>query len=334
MTRTSLLARTALGLVALVALACRGPSLQVKHDVPADLGVAAVVVYPVVLRWEAPAWRAVEVSQRLVDVALAEASAEALFFGPTEVRVYSPEADDAWAASDAVAVLAPYGVRPEGALVLRARAERRVQAGQREMLDSRGRSVGQSVNEAVVYLGTVEVLHPASRTVVLEVSGEAPADPFAVATDDGADPTPELTGLLETLTREALKGLSGTLKPPRAPSPPVATSVAWLPWETLELGPELAGRDVLDAEVLRQQRLRFANPGLEPALLDALARQPAGLYVREAPPGAKLAAGDQVLSLDGRPAPPQALARTRLAPLPVEARVRKASGQIVSLLLP
>ncbi|MFP2909069.1 hypothetical protein ACLESD_29315, partial [Pyxidicoccus sp. 3LFB2] len=272
MNRPSFLARMALGLVALVALACRGPSLQVKHDVPADLGVAAVVVYPVGLRWEAPAWRAVELSQRLVDVALAEAGTEALFFGPTEVRVYRPDEDDAWAASNAVAVLAPYGVRPEGAVVLRPRAERRIQSGQRELVDSRERTVGQSVNEAVVYLATVEVLHPASRQVVLEVSGEAPADPFAEVSDDGADPTPELTRLLEALTREALKGLSGTLKPPRVPSPPVATAVAWLPWETLELGPELAGKDVLDAEVLRRQRLGFANPGLAPALLDTLAR--------------------------------------------------------------
>ena len=332
--RTSLLTRGALWLVALVALACRGPSLQVKHAVSAGLRVSAMVVYPVVFRWEAPGWRAVEVSQRLVDIALAEAGDTALFFGPTEVRVYRPEEDDVWAGSNTVAVLAPYGVRPEGALVLRPRAERRIQVGQRELMDSRGHAVEQSVNEALVYVATVEVLHPASRQVLLEVSGQTPANPFAEVTEDGADPTPELTGLLEALTREALKRLSGALQPPRAPAPPMATSVAWLPWETLELGPTLAGRDLLDAEVLRRQRLRFANPGLAPGLLDALARQPGGLYVHEAPAGGKLAVGDLVLSLNGRPAPPQALARTRLTPLPVEARVRKPSGEIVLITLP
>ncbi|MCP3143714.1 hypothetical protein [Pyxidicoccus xibeiensis] len=333
----SLLARAA-ALLALAAVSlsvsCKGASVQVKRSVPADLAVSAVVVYPFGFRWETPAWRAVELSQRLVDVALAEAAEQALFFGPTEVRVYRPDEDNAWAASDAVAVLAAYGVRPDSALVLRPRAEKRVQAGQRELVDSRGRTVGQSAQEAVTYLGTVEVLHPATRQVVLEVSGEAAADPFAEVTDEGADPAPELTLLMADLTREALKGLSGTLKPPRAPSPPVATSVAWVPWETLELGPELAARDALDAELLRQQRLRFANPGLEPAVLDTLARKPGGLYVRAAPAGAKLAAGDIVLSLDGRPVPPQALARTRLAPVPSEARVQQASGQIVSLVLP
>jgi len=124
------------------------------------------------------------------------------------------------------------------------------------------------------------------------VSGEAPAAPFAEVTDDGADLSPELTGLLEAVTREALKRLSGALQPPCAPAPHGATSVAWLPWETWELGPTMAGRDILDAEVLRRQRLRFANPSLAPGLLDALARQPGGLYVREAPAGAKLAVGD------------------------------------------
>ena len=196
-------------LVALAALACRGPSVQVRRGVPEGLGASAVGVYPFGLRWDAPAWRAVELSQRLADVALAEAGDSALFFGPTEVRVYRPQADDAWAASDAVAVLASHGVRPADALVPRPRAERRIQAGERELLDSRGRPVGQSANEAATDLGTVEVLHPASQRGGLEVSGEAAADPFAEGTDDGADPAPELTRRRESLTREALRGLSG-----------------------------------------------------------------------------------------------------------------------------
>jgi hypothetical protein len=109
--RTSLLTRGVLWLVVLVALACRSPSIQVKHVVPAGLRVSAAGVYPVGFRWEAPGWREVEVSQRLVDVAPAEAGDTALFFGPTEVRVYRPEEekDDIWVGSDAVAGLAPYG---------------------------------------------------------------------------------------------------------------------------------------------------------------------------------------------------------------------------------
>lgn len=333
-TGPSPLTRVALLLVALGALACKAPAVQVKREVPQELGVSAVVVYPFGFKWGAPPWRAVELSQRLVDVALAEASDKALFFGPSEVRVYRPEDDNAWAASDAVTLLAAHGVRLEGAVVLRAWAEKRVQGGQRELVDSRGATVGRSAQEEVVYLGHVEVLHPATRKVVLAVSGDAAVDPFAEVKDEGADPTPELTRLMEELTREALKGLSGNLKPPRPPSPPPATSVAWVPWETLDLAAELAGKDLLDAEVLRLQRLRFANPGAEPALLDTLARQPPGVYVRAAPPGGKLSPGDVVLTLEGRPALPQALARTRLAPVPVEARVQNPSGRIVPLVLP
>ncbi|HZI16841.1 MAG TPA: hypothetical protein VE153_41120 [Myxococcus sp.] len=337
MTRTAptLFRRAALLLVALVALACRGPAaVQVKREVPEDLGVSAVVVYPFGFRWGAPAWREVELSQRLVGVALAEAGDKALFFGPSEVRVYRPEDDNAWAASDAVTLLASQGVRQEAAVVLRAWAERRVQGGQRELVDNRGATVGRSAQEDVVYLGHVEVLHPATRKVVLEVSGDAAADPFAEVRDEGADPTPELTRLMEELTREALKALAGSLQAPRPPSPPLATSVAWVPWETLDLAAELFGKDALDAELLRHQRLRFANPGLEPLLLDTLARQPAGVYVRAAPPGGKLSPGDVVLSLDGHPALPQGLARARLAPVPVEARVQNPSGRIVPLVLP
>ncbi|MFP2928748.1 hypothetical protein ACLESO_26835, partial [Pyxidicoccus sp. 3LG] len=248
-------ARVAPLLLAVTALACKGSSVQMKRSVPEDLGATAVIVYPFGFRWETPAWRSVELSQRLVDVALAEAGEQALFFGPTEVRVYRPDEDNAWAASDAVSVLAPYGVRLDGALVLRPRAEKRVQAGQRELVDTQGRTVGQSASESVTYVGTVEVLHPATRQLVLEVSGETTVDPFAEVTDEGADPAPELTALMTELTREALKGLSGTLKPPRVPPRP-CTAVAWLPWEALELGQELAGRDALDAALLRQQRLR------------------------------------------------------------------------------
>jgi hypothetical protein len=320
---------------ALAALACRGPAaVQTKRELPEDLGVSAVVVYPFGFRWGAPAWRGVELSQRLVDVALAEAGEKALFFGPSEVRVYRPEDDNAWAASDAVTRLASHGVRQEAAVVLRPSAERRVQGGQREMVDSRGATVGRSAQEEVVYLGRVEVLHPATRKVVLEVSGDATVNPFAEVKDEGADPAPELTRLMEDLTREAMRALAGSLKAPRPPTPPLATSVAWVPWEALDLETELAGKDALDAEVLRHQRLRFANPGLEPPLLDTLARQPPGVYVRAAPPGGKLSPGDVVLSLDGHPALPQGLARARLAPVPVEARVQNPSGRIVPLVLP
>lgn len=321
-------------------LACRGP-YHVQRALPESLSASAVVVYPFAFRWDAPAWRSFELSQRLIDVALAEDGERALFFGPSEFKVYRAADDNAWAASNAVTLLTPYGLRPDGALVLRAWAERRVQSGQRELLDAKGRTVGQSAVEETAYLGHVEVVHPSTRQVVLELTGEAAVDPFAERTDDGADPAPELTRLMENLVREAMKALRPHLRPPREPSPPVA-SVALVPWVAFDYAEDgrpahaaaLATMDALDAELLRQQRLRFANPTVEQSVLDRMARLPAGLYVLAAPPGAKLSPGDTVLTLDGAPALPQVLARTRLAPTPVEARVRRASGEPATVLLP
>jgi hypothetical protein len=328
-------------LLAVAASSCRSAAYQTREELPSELSASAVMVYPFLFRWPEPAWRSFELSQRLIDVALSEAGERALFFGPSEFTVYRPDEDNAWAASNAVTLLAGYSVRPDQALVLRAWAERRIQSGQGELLDAQGRNVGQSTVEETSYLGHVEILHPSSRQKVLDVWGEAKADPFAERTDDGADPAPELTHLMENLTREALRRLQEHLRAPRVPSPAPAT-VALVPWRAFEYTEEgrpahlgaLALMDPLDAEVLRQQRLRFANPALDTARLDRMNRLPAGLYVLSVPEGGKLAPGDIILQLDGQPALPQVLARTRLAPTPVQAHVRHASGAASQILLP
>lgn len=326
--------------LALVGSAC-GSAYKIQREVPAELSASAVMVYPFVFRWPQPAFRSFEVSERLLDVALAEAGERALFFGPSEFKVYRPEDDNAWAASTAVTLLAPYSVRPEQALVLRAWAERTVQSAQGELLDAKGRAVGQNTVEETTYLGHVEIVHPSTRQRVLELSGQVKADPFAEHPDDGADPAPELTALMENLTRQALRELEEHLHAPREPSPAPA-QVALIPWQAFEYSEEgrpahagaLASMDPLDAEVLRQQRLRFANPALETPLLDRMIRLPAGLYVLSAPEANKLAPGDVILQLGGQPALPQVLARTRLAPVPVEAQVRRANGGTSQILLP
>jgi hypothetical protein len=300
-----------------------------------------VVVYPFGFRWPEPAWRSFELSQRLIDEALAESGEQALFFGPSEFKVYRPQEDNAWAASNAVARLATHGLRAEQALVLRPWAERRAQSVQRELQDAKGHAVGVGTAEETVYLGHVEVLHPSSGRLLVEVTGEALSEPFAERTDEGADPLPELTRLMAGLTREALAALDDTLRPPRPPAPPLA-EVALVPWEAFEYAEEgrpafasqLAALDALDAEVVRHQRLRFANPGLEPDALGRLSHLPAGLYVLEAPGSGKLAPGELVVSLEGGPALPQALARVRFSPTPVQIRVRRPDGNFTERVLP
>jgi hypothetical protein len=321
-------------LVTLAGVACRTP-YRSQRDIPLELTAHAVVVYPFGFRWEQPAWRSVELSQRLVDEALATAGDDAIFFGPSEIRVYRPQDDNAWVASNAVVRLAAQGVRAEQGLVLRPWAERRVQSALRELQDAQGRPAGVGNVEETTFVGHVEVLHPSSGRVVVEVTGEAVSDPFVQREDEGegADPAPVLTRLMVELTREALSALDGTLRPPREPSPPLA-QVALLPWEALDLTSTLAPLDALDAEVVRHQRLRFANPTLGPDVVARLSRLPAGLYVLEAPEGGKLAPGEVVVSLEGAPALPQALARVRFSPTPVQARVRLPSGNFAERLLP
>ena len=233
-------------------------------------------------------------------------------------------------------VLASDGARPEGALAPRPWAEQRVQAGERELMDTAGHSVGQRATEVVRYVGHVKRLHPATPDGALEAFGEATVNPSADIIDEGAHPAPEPTLRREALTREAHRGLSGHVKPPRAPaSPVVATSLAWAPGDALNLEAELAAKDTLEARFPRGQRLRFANPDMKPALLETLAHRPGGLYVRAAPPGERRSAGDLVATLlDGLPALPPTLSRARLAPVPVEARVQQPSGRIVPLVLP
>ncbi len=319
-------------LVALGGAACR-TAYPLQRTVPPGLTAAAVVIYPVGVRWPEPEWRVLALGQRLVDEALAEAVYTALFFGPSEVRVYRPEEDNAWVASDAVARLVPWGVRPEQALVLRPWVERRVQSGVRELQDAEGRARGQGSVEETTYLGHVEVLHPSSGERLIEVSGQVVVDPFAERPTEGADETPELTRLMAGLTRAALEALAGHLTPPRD-APPALATVALVPWEAYKLEPALASLDVVDAELVRQQRLQFANPHLSPEQVARLARLPAGLYVLEAPAGGKLAAGELVTRIEEAPALPQTLARLRFAPTPVQARVRLPEGSFTERVLP
>lgn len=322
--------------------ACQtGRAPQRKVYLPSGITASAVLFYPVSLRWEQPAWRSFELSQRLLDEAVLRVGDQALLFGPSEFTVHRAEDDNAWAASTAVLRLVPYGIAPERAVVVRAWAERHQQTGRRELVDARGQARGTSAVEETRYLGHVEVLHPSSRTLLVQVDGEAAVDPFAERTDEGADPAPELTRLLEQLTREALAALEPVLRPPRLASPPLGR-VALVPWQAFlyaqrerpAFAPQLEAMDVLDADLLRQQRLRFANPGLPLELLSRLTALPAGLYVLEAPAGGLLSPGELVLSLEGSPALPHVLARARLAPQPLTALIRRADGSTYERLLP
>jgi hypothetical protein len=85
--------------------------------------------------------------------------------------------------------------------------------------------------------------------------------------------------------------------------------------------------DPLDAELLRDGRARFANPGLTEPELARLRRVQAGLWVREAAAGMPLTRGDVVLEVEDEPALPQTYARARLRGVPFQLKVRRADGR-------
>ncbi|WP_236673567.1 hypothetical protein [Comamonas sp. JC664] len=179
-----------------------------------------------------------------------------------------PRTGEALLLGDAAVPRAPQGVRSSEALMPRPQSERRVQASERELLDTPRQSVGQRITEVVIYVGHEEVLHSATRDVALEVFGGATVNPDADTIDDSTDPAaPELKR-----QREALHGVAAPPRPPRAPSPGAATALAWAPWNVLNLDEALATREALDTAFLRHERLRLAASAVEPALPQTLAR--------------------------------------------------------------
>ncbi len=217
-------------LILVLGTACQS-KFQKTLLVPADLGVSAVFVYPFAFRWQEPAYRSFELSQRLVAVAIRRRGDAAMVFGPSEFKVYRLDDANPWAASNAIALLPPLRIRPERAIVLRPSAERRVLASEKELVNPAGKKAGATRSREVTYLGRVELLHPSSHQVIAEVSGQAAADPFAQIADE-ADPTAELTQLMEALTAEALDLIENHFSPP-APSKRWPWVVAFNPQQAL-----------------------------------------------------------------------------------------------------
>jgi len=311
--RTALLGITCVGLLA---SACRTSSDKKLFLAP-RLSASALFVMPFGFRWSEPAYRSFEMSQKILSVADIQVGDKVLLFGPSDFKVYR-DWDNSWAGTNAVTLLASWRIKPDHALVLRSWVEKRVANSRREVLDAKGRAVGVGAAEETTYVVHVEILHPSTQTVAVDVSGELQIDPFAEKKpEDEADPAPELTRRMQQLTTEALAELSTHLDPPRAPralpfqtlfNPKAASTYAEADRPSLEL---LAAKDPLEGEVLLQGRVRFANPTLTDAEAAKLLKRPGGLLVTQGSPGSPVKAGDFILEVGGQPALPQTLQRAR-----------------------
>ena len=287
-------------------LACSAGFTRTVKAAP-GVKVSALAVYPFGFRWDEPAYRSFELSHRLIALADKALGDRVYLFGPSEFKVLRQGDENAWASSTFVTVLPSVGVPPERAVVLRPWAERQVVDSKGELLDKKGRKIGLAASQEITFVGHVEIIHPSSQEVLVEVIGRAKVDPFAEPPKDDSDPAPELTALMEKLSAAALETLAGHLSPPGTArelgltfgfNPKAALSYAEDNRPALEL--KLAAMDPIESEVLVQSRIRYANPTAPDPMLPKLARLPGGLFVVAGEKGAKLAPGDLITSVDGQ----------------------------------
>lgn len=329
------------GVFAALAGCSSGVKVVVQPSPPA-LRLTSAFVYPVQLAGtDTSKTQAQDLTQRLIDAALASEGERFAFFGPTEFTIMRAEDDGAWVASTALPVLLASGSKAEQGVVLRAFAERRVTSGTTEAADTKGRRKGAAATEDVNWVCRVEILHPSSRLILVETSGAVTIDPFAEPTPElEFDPAAPMTHLLEKLTVRALRELRSQVaerEPSRVPTLSLAMSPAvfvGLQGDDGAALTNLARMDAVQAELFLQARARYLTPTLTESEAVKLAHEKPGLLVREAPTGAPFKAGDFLEAVDNKPALPQALSRSRFMLGGVTVRVRHADGSTNELPFP
>lgn len=328
-------------LLGLGVAACSGVQKTV-HPPKGELQLTSVFVYPFGFRWEEPPYRKIELSQRLLDTAIAHAGDELAFFGPTEFSVLKASDDGAWVASTALPLLLASGSRPEQGVILRPWAEKRVNSSGVEVSDKKGRAAGAASNEITEYFGHVEIVHPSTQEVLVDVQGQVTVDPFAAAMpEDEFDPARPLTALMAQLTTEALT-VAKAWAASRPVLKPLGLTVALTPRLVLgyvekehpSLEAELSAGDPLQAELARQSHARFLAPWLPEPQLAKVVKAPVGIYVGAGPADAKVQPGDVIVSCEGKAALPQHLNRMRFQSAPQQCQVRRASGEETEVYLP
>ncbi len=307
------------------------------------LEITTAFIYPFGFRWEEPVYRRFELTQRLIDAAIRRGGDRLAFFGPSEFKVMRASDDGAWVASTALPLLLASAQRPEQGVIIRAWAEKESNSSTHEVLDKKGKRAGSASTEETRYLGHVEVVHPSSGQVLIEVTGEVKVDPLTseLTAEDEFDPARPLTVLMAGLMHEAVDALK-KFAGQRPVAPDFELTTALTPKTTmtyLEEGKtsaelEVGKLDAIAAELFVQNRAKYLAPFLSDTEVSKVTRLPVGLYVAAAPAGAKVQPGDLILEIDGKAALPQRLARLRFSPVPTQVRVRKASGEETEVLLP
>lgn len=309
-------------------MSCSSGITKVIRPPETPLTVSAIVIPAVRLTGtDAPGWRRYELAQRQVQLGLRACGERIAFFGPTEVQI-SRWDEPGWLGNTAVPALARAGVPVDQAVLIRSTAELRQASTTQEREDATGAAKGGVASQETQWLVTVEVLHPSSRQVIAELSGQVNVDPFATPTgEEEYDPAPPMTRLLERLTREAIDVARKWEIDRPAVSDPGLTLALSPAFTAAQPDAAAAQTDALQAEVWMQARARFLSPWLDEGLVARLSRTSRALYVVAAPGGAPVQPGDLIISIDEQPPLPEILARKRLSGAPVPVRVGRGGNE-------
>jgi hypothetical protein len=307
--------------LAMLMSGCASVHKTIRH-LPTPTEIGAVVVYPVETLGmdEHSAWNDVALAQRLIDAGLGTLGTRLAFFGPTEFEVKRASENNAWVTSTAVALLVKNLQRPEKCLVLRTRLERRKNSQIHEKFDAKGRAVALSSGESVEWLGSVELIHPSSATVIFEASDRVLVDTLTAPDDTQLDDAQ--TRLLLSLSNAAfehLKTVAGASKAEALGATLGATASSF---------PKVQSQgDALMEELAAQARSKLLLPRLTDAQLVKASGLPAGILVLQAPQRSGLLTLDFIESIDGETALPQVLYRKHLLG-PVQMVVRRLEKSI------
>ncbi len=302
-----------------------------------------IAVYPVTLRYEAPAYRSYELAMDEVFATLA--TGRFMVLGPTEFRVLSYESDSMYASTDLAGKLAPLGLAPGNAAVLRGWVEKRETQSSKEAYDKSGRPKGHVSSADVTYVVHLELLGPDSPQPVIEGQLEVASDPFA--DHPAADDAPEVRQAARALTQQLFDRLGDRL---RTSSQVTALpfEADWVPWDEERfalpnrkaLRDELFGQDAISIEASRLTRLAYFAPDLDQKRQSAMLALQPGLWLRKVPSKLKeagFAPDDLVFRVGDEPVVgPQTLLRwASLTPPGREVAVKvMRQGQIVPLHFP
>ncbi|MHB1843749.1 MAG: PDZ domain-containing protein [Deltaproteobacteria bacterium] len=293
-------------------LLCSCASIPMKGEsLPGPtIPVRVVAVYPVGLRWSAPAYRSYELAMDEVRELLVLGRYSVL--GPTELEVLDSHSDSIYAATNLASSLAERRLRPNDLVALRGWVERRETNDTELLVDQRGKPVGQRRNLDLRLVIHEELIGPTPGSILAEVSAEVPVDPFA--DHPSWDDMPELRGWVRKLVRRlfdlASARLADTPKAvidtgldlslnPRDEDAFVADGHPALDVLLARLGP-------VDREAALLDRILYFEPSAPPARAGLFSRLPQGLYVDHVrSPAAKasgIRAGDLIVEIEGEPA--------------------------------